>query len=103
MIPLLKDITKRNSTMDHEKSTQRPHGIGGSDIAALLGLSPYKTPLELWAEKVGHPGKKWLDVAPQLVAYLRTTTRKSLWWQTTSKAISSCSSWAQLLRLLALR
>ena len=44
--------------MDHEKSTQRPHGIGGSDIAALLGLSPYKTPLELWAEKVGHPGIK---------------------------------------------
>jgi putative phage-type endonuclease len=34
----------------------RPHGIGGSDIAALLGLSPYKTALQLWAEKVGHPG-----------------------------------------------
>lgn len=44
--------------MHHEKSTQRSHGIGGSDIAALLGLSPYKTPLELWAEKVGHPGIK---------------------------------------------
>ena len=25
----------------------RPHGIGGSDIAALLGLSPYKTALQL--------------------------------------------------------
>jgi putative phage-type endonuclease len=36
--------------------TNRPHGIGGSDIAAVLGLSPFKTPLELWAEKVGHPG-----------------------------------------------
>ena len=35
---------------------KRPHGIGGSDIAAVLGLSPFKTPLELWAEKVGHPG-----------------------------------------------
>lgn len=31
----------------------RPIGIGGTDISALLGLSPYKTPVQLWAEKVG--------------------------------------------------
>lgn len=31
----------------------RPRGIGGSDVAAILGLSPYKTPVQLWAEKVG--------------------------------------------------
>ena len=30
----------------------RPLGIGGTDIGALLGLSPYKTPLELWSELV---------------------------------------------------
>jgi putative phage-type endonuclease len=30
----------------------RPFGLGGSDIGPLLGLSPYKTPLQLWAEKV---------------------------------------------------
>jgi putative phage-type endonuclease len=40
----------------NEININRPHGIGGSDIAALLGLSPYKTALQLWAEKVGHPG-----------------------------------------------
>lgn len=40
----------------NEFSSNRPHGIGGSDIAALLGLSPYKSSLQLWAEKVGHPG-----------------------------------------------
>jgi putative phage-type endonuclease len=39
-----------------ELISNRPHGIGGSDIAAVLGLSPYKTALQLWAEKVGHPG-----------------------------------------------
>ena len=33
----------------------RPQGIGGTDIAAILGLSPYKTPLQLWEEKVGEP------------------------------------------------
>ncbi len=58
MIPLqslhqLKEI--RMNETEH-KSKARPHGIGGSDIAALLGLSPYKTALQLWAEKVGHPG-----------------------------------------------
>jgi putative phage-type endonuclease len=37
---------------------QQIQGIGGSDIAALLGLSPYKSPLELWAQKVGHPMRK---------------------------------------------
>ena len=31
----------------------RPHGIGGTDIAAILGLSPYKTPLEVWSQLVG--------------------------------------------------
>jgi putative phage-type endonuclease len=30
----------------------RPLGLGGTDIDAILGLSPYKTPLELWSELV---------------------------------------------------
>lgn len=29
------------------------HGIGGSDVPAILGVSPYKSALQLWAEKVG--------------------------------------------------
>lgn len=31
----------------------RKNGIGGSDAAAILGYSPYKTNVELWEEKVG--------------------------------------------------
>lgn len=31
----------------------RKRGIGGSDAAAAVGLSPYKSPLELWMEKTG--------------------------------------------------
>ena len=31
----------------------RRHGIGGSDVAAALGISKYKTQLELWGEKTG--------------------------------------------------
>src|SRR5690606_9681273 len=32
---------------------ERRHGIGGSDVAAMLGLSPYMTPLELYHHKRG--------------------------------------------------
>lgn len=31
----------------------RKTGLGGSDISAALGISPWKTQLQLWAEKVG--------------------------------------------------
>jgi predicted phage-related endonuclease len=32
--------------------------IGGSDIDAILGLSPYRTPVDVWAEKPGRsPGQ----------------------------------------------
>jgi len=31
----------------------RRKGLGGSDIAAALGVSPWKTQLELWGEKTG--------------------------------------------------
>lgn len=34
-------------------SGDRSKYIGGSDVAAVLGLSPYKTPYGLWAEKKG--------------------------------------------------
>lgn len=33
--------------------TVRKTGIGGSDAAAAVGLSPYKSQLELWLEKTG--------------------------------------------------
>jgi putative phage-type endonuclease len=32
---------------------ERKTGIGGSDIAAILGLSPWKTPLDVWLDKTG--------------------------------------------------
>ena len=33
--------------------TERRSGIGGSDIAAILGLSPWKTALDVWLDKTG--------------------------------------------------
>lgn len=31
----------------------RKHGVGGSDVAAVMGLSPWRSPLEVWLEKTG--------------------------------------------------
>lgn len=31
----------------------RRQGVGGSDAAAVMGISPYKTPYQLWLEKTG--------------------------------------------------
>ena len=40
---------------DREKwLEQRRKGIGGSDVAAIMGLSAYRGPYEVWAEKKGY-------------------------------------------------
>lgn len=32
---------------------RRRMGVGGSDISAILGISPFKTPLNIWLDKTG--------------------------------------------------
>lgn len=32
---------------------QRTKGVGGSDVAAIMGLSPWHTPAQVWLEKTG--------------------------------------------------
>lgn len=36
---------------NYEFAMSRLDSIGGTDVAAILGLSPYKTPFQLWQEK----------------------------------------------------
>jgi len=36
---------------------RRKQGIGGSDIAAIINLSPWKSPRDVWFDKVGHDGE----------------------------------------------
>lgn len=38
--------------MDHEL---RRRGLGGTDMAAVMGKSPWRDPVDVWMEKVGHP------------------------------------------------
>lgn len=37
--------------LTEEQKILRLQGLGGSDIAAVFGISPYRTPYELWEEK----------------------------------------------------
>ena len=39
--------------LTQQQLDMRKTGIGGSDVAVILGLSPWRTPLKLWAEKIG--------------------------------------------------
>lgn len=40
--------------MDRQKwLEERRTGLGGSDIAAILGLNPYESPYTVWADKLG--------------------------------------------------
>lgn len=45
---------KRISAKSHDEWLEnRKKGIGGSDAAAILGISPFKTNVDLWLEKTG--------------------------------------------------
>jgi len=41
-------------SLDH---SARAKGIGASELAAILGLDPYRTPLDVWMEKTGRKPK----------------------------------------------
>ncbi len=51
--PALK-LVKTNYLSREDWLSVRRNGIGSSDAAAAVGLSPYKSQLQLWMEKTGH-------------------------------------------------
>lgn len=66
----------------------RRKGIGGSDIAAILGLSPWKTPLEVWQEKTGRATPKeesqamhWGKVLEDVIARHYAMSEKIKVWR----------------------
>lgn len=46
---------------------QRARGVGGSDVAAIMGLSPWRTPAEVWLEKTGRAEPQDLSDRPNVV------------------------------------
>jgi len=54
VIILRKILDKSNMTeADWQAYREKQKGIGGSDVATILGLNPYKTAFTLWLEKTG--------------------------------------------------
>lgn len=45
-------VEKRYAT-DKEWADARKGGIGGSDVASIMGINPYSSPLEVWLVKTG--------------------------------------------------
>lgn len=43
---------------------QRTKGVGGSDVAAIMGLSPWRTPMQVWLEKTGRAQPEDLSGKP---------------------------------------
>lgn len=60
---------------DAEWLDLRTHGVGGSDVAAIMGLSPWRTPYQVWADKVigiredisGRPAVEWGTILEPVV------------------------------------
>jgi predicted phage-related endonuclease len=44
--------------INQEFTVDRSQYLGGSDIGAILGLSKYRTPLQVWMEKTGKENEK---------------------------------------------
>lgn len=64
---------------------ERRQGIGGSDAAAVLGLSPWRTPVSVWLDKTGRsapqPETEAMRIGTELEdyvarSYMRETGRK---------------------------
>lgn len=53
----------------------RRRGIGGSDVAALLGVSPWMTPRELWMDKTGRGSKDATNPATLRGQWLESKAR----------------------------
>lgn len=50
--------------IEHSKF-DRNKWLGGSDCAAVLGVSPYDTPVEMWQKKTGRASNEAIDPAQQ--------------------------------------
>lgn len=64
----------------HEFLQRRKSGIGGSDVAAVLGLSPWRSPLDVWYDKTDDSAvKEATNAMPQ-------GETRALYWGTVLEA-----------------
>ena len=63
----------------------RRTGIGGSDVAAVLGLNPWKTPLDVWDDKLGLSEDKGMSEPAYWGTVLEDTVAKEFQLRTGMK------------------
>src|SRR5258708_3595445 len=52
--------------MEASQRALRATGIGGTDISAIVGKNPYRSPFDVWLEKTGRQDSKNLDDVPHI-------------------------------------
>lgn len=70
---------------------QRMHGIGASEVAAVVGLSPWETPYQLWRRKLGLDPPLEENSAMKLGHYLEDAVAR-LWSDATGLSVIKSSS-----------
>lgn len=60
----IQSLTLEEASDRNKWLAERRKGIGGSDVAAILGMSPWTTRSELWAEKTGRWPEKDISASP---------------------------------------
>lgn len=72
----------------------REQGIGGSEVASILGLNPYETPYQLWRRKTGQEPPKEETFAMRAGHYLEDAVAK-FWQDETGREVikSSAGDW----------
>jgi putative phage-type endonuclease len=65
MEPTYVKVCDQNGSDDDEWRAARRQGVGGSDAAAVVGLDRWRSPLQVWADKV-HAADTFEDSEPAL-------------------------------------
>lgn len=69
-------FTPYKLSSDEEWREFRKNGIGGSDVAAIMGISPYRTALDVWLEKTGR--KEPADLSDNEAVYWGTVNEANV-------------------------
>ncbi len=72
--------------LTHEEwLARRKSGIGGSDMAAILGISPFRTPLSVWLDKTGRSAEQPETIRQKIGKALEPTAAEEYEAQTGRK------------------
>ena len=89
IFPAARRYLKLNELSREEWLAARKNGIGGSDAAAILHLSEWSTPFDVWLDKTGKAEDKPDNLNMMIGRELEETVAR-LWEQETGKTVRRC-------------